>query len=80
MATHFEFQPNLIATNHELAEPGRGPRVKPGRRLWLTRDGKHLVPDGNPEAHTLFCTERSEVPKELFDQLTDGGRHVESDV
>lgn len=48
--------------------PDAGPRVRPGRKLWLTKDGR-LVGDGDPEAYSLFCTATSEVSKEQYDRL-----------
>lgn len=46
------------------------PRVRPGQRLWIARCGTRLVPEGDPEALVLYCTERDEVPRDLFRFLT----------
>ena len=44
-------------------------KVKPGARLWLTKDGSRLVNDGDPECAVLYCTEGKWVPKAEFDAL-----------
>jgi hypothetical protein len=44
-----------------MADIGRP--VVADQRLYLTRDRTRLVPDGDPEAWTLFCTPGSVVPR-----------------
>jgi hypothetical protein len=34
------------------------------QRLWLTKDGKRLVADGNPQATTLYAAPGDEIPDE----------------
>lgn len=57
----------------------RGPKVRPGKRLYMTADRTRLVPQGDPEARTLYCTETSEVPADEFDRLMNGGNHAEAE-
>lgn len=45
-----------------MADAG-GPVVA-DQRLYLTRDKTRLVPDGDPDAWTLFCTPGSTIPRD----------------
>ena len=45
-----------------MADTG-GPVVA-DQRLYLTRDRTRVVPDGDPEARSLFCTPGSTIPRE----------------
>lgn len=64
---------------YKALAPDTGPKVRPGRRLWLTRDGR-LVEDGDPEAYSLYCTATGEVPTAEYNRLTDGGNeHAEAE-
>lgn len=50
-----------------------GVRVRPNLRLWLTADGKTLVPEGHEDAAVLYCTGNNSVPKDEFDKLKQVG-------
>lgn len=53
-----------------------GPKVRPGKRLYLTApkaSGEaRLVEEGDPDAYELYCTEYSEVPRAEFEAF--GGK------
>lgn len=49
---------------------GGGARVTPGRRLWLTVDGK-LVEDGDPRAYRLYAHPHHRVPKAEYEKLLE---------
>ncbi len=48
---------------------GGGKRIKPGERLWLTKDKSALVPDGHPDAKILYCNAHSSVPEDEYKAL-----------
>lgn len=45
------------------------PMITPGERLWLTADKDRVVPDGDPDAATLYCTETDEVDADEAQRL-----------
>ena len=45
------------------------PMITPGERLWLTADKDRVVPDGDPDAATLYCTETDEVDSDEAQHL-----------
>ena len=50
-----------------LNKKAPAPRVLIADRLWETRDGKRLVPDGHPDAALLFCAPGHEVAQADFE-------------
>lgn len=54
-----------------LDKSAGGPaNVEPGKRLWLTKDGKRLVEDGDPTAATLYCPGAGHrVPRQEYEKL-----------
>lgn len=58
--------------NYATKEPGQSKPglVMPGRRLWLTADGKALVEDGDPRAASLWCNAAMEMPRDEYERLT----------
>ncbi len=46
------------------------PQVVANQRLWKTKDGKRLVPDGHPDAAFLFCIPGRKVDAAEFEALT----------
>lgn len=46
-----------------------GGTVKPGKRLYLTADKSALVPEGDPAARFLYCTESGSVPRAEYERL-----------
>lgn len=47
-----------------------GGLTAPGERLWLTSGKDRLVPDGDPDAAILYCTEHDEVDEGEYQALT----------
>lgn len=47
-----------------MAVANTGGPVVADRRLYLTRDGTRLVPDGDVDAWRLFCTPGMRIPRE----------------
>lgn len=58
----------LVTVEH-LKPPPNAPTIVVNERLWLTRDGARLVPDGHPDAALLFCTPGRPVDKAEFERL-----------
>ncbi len=56
--------------------PGGQEMVAPGEKLWLTRDGKRLVKDGDPESYSLYCTADYLVPRAEYEALKVGEAQV----
>ncbi len=55
----------------ETQNKGFEPRLtKPGKRLFLTSDGKQLVSAGDPRAAVLYCTEHTSVLSADYKRLT----------
>lgn len=46
-----------------------GGLVTPGRRLYLDKTRKRLVPHGHEDARILYCTERQAVPRAEYEAL-----------
>jgi len=53
-------------------------KIKPGKRLYLTKDKDKLVGEGDSEAAFLYCTEYSEVDKEEYTKLVGGRKERRS--
>lgn len=56
------------------------PTVKADARLWKTKDGKRLVPEGHRDAAILFCTPGRPVDREEYERLTAEFREAPEEV
>ena len=57
----------------ELKPEVSGALVRPNLRMWLTADGKKLVPEGHQDAASLYCNSHNSVPKDEFEKLKKVG-------
>lgn len=54
----------------KLPKPTMRPQIVASERLWRTKDGTRLVPDGHADAAILFCAPGQPVDKAEFEALT----------
>ena len=58
----------------KLSGVSEGNMVTPGKRLFLTKDGKGLVEMGHEDAATLFCSDTGSVLRSEYKRL--GGKKI----
>lgn len=51
-----------------------GSDVCPGKRLWLTADKRRVVPEGDKDAATLYCTASDRVPRDEYERLVSASK------
>lgn len=65
-----------------MAAEARGGQVMADARLYLTRDETRLVPDGDPDAWTLFCTPGTVLAREVAERyrMLDQDQEVKAEA
>ena len=66
-------KPKAGLTVEKLKAEVSGALVRPNQRMWLTEDGKKLVPQGHKDAATLYCNGNNSVPLDEFESLKQVG-------
>lgn len=66
-------KPKAGLTVEKLKAEVSGALVRPNQRMWLTEDGKKLVPQGHEDAATLYCNGNNSVPLDEFESLKQVG-------
>ena len=66
-----------LKVNKEDKGMSQGNMVTPGKRLFLTKNGKKLVESGHKDAATLFCSEHGSVLRVDYERL--GGKKTKDE-